>query len=145
VEGLSPPLKCLIETQSAIRNGESVRAGLTRYVQLASARDDYASALRSFLVALDNGQPWRGFFSEQSAQRRALVEVLASGLSGQPISSQLEALRAEIEKACDAEIREHLELLPLKMLVPLLLFQFPAFLLLMFGPLLRHLLEEINK
>ena len=145
MEGLAPPLKCSIEVQAAIRNGESVRAGVLRYVQAAHARDDFAVALRSFLVAVDRGHCWRSCLEGQSPQRRALVEIVACGLAGQAVASQLDALRTEIERACDAEIREHLEMLPIKMLAPLLLFQFPAFLLLMFGPLLRHLLQEINR
>lgn len=145
MEGLAPPLKCLIEVQAAIRNGEAIRAGLARYVQMSSANDSFASAMRSFLIAWERGQPWRHVLEGQSAHRRALLEVFACGLSGQSIASQLDSLRAEISKACDAEIREHLEMLPLKMLAPLLLFQFPAFLLLMFGPLLRHLIQEINR
>lgn len=145
MEGLAPPLKCLIEVQAAIRNGEAIRAGLARYVQIAAANDSFASSVRSFLIAWERGQSWRHVLEGQSAQRRALLEVFAFGLSGQSVSSQLDALREEITKACDAEIKEHLEMLPLKMLAPLLLFQFPAFLLLMFGPLLRHLVQELNR
>lgn len=145
MEGLAPPLKCVLELQAAIRNGESVRAGVMRYVQSASVRDDFAACLRSMLVSWERGREWRSTFDGQSPQRHALAEIVASGLSGQSVASQLDAIRAEIERACDGEIREHLELLPLKMLAPLLLFQFPAFLLLMFGPLLRHLVEELNR
>ncbi|MES2963437.1 MAG: hypothetical protein V4760_06070 [Bdellovibrionota bacterium] len=145
MEGLAPPLKCLLEVQAAIRNGEAIRAGLTRYAQLSSARDEFASVVRSFLFAWERSQPWRHLLEGQSAHRRALLEVFACGLAGQSVASQLDALRIEIEKACDAEIGAYLEMLPLKMLAPLLLFQFPAFLLLMFGPLLRHLIQEINR
>lgn len=145
MEGLAPPLKCVIEVQSAIKNGESTRAGLDRYAKVAPARDDFAAAVRRLLVARERGSEWRRALEGQNPHRRALLEVLACGLAGQSIASQLEALRCEIVRACEADVREQLEMLPIKMLAPLLLFQFPAFLLLMFGPLLRHLIEEINR
>ena len=146
MEGLAPPLKCLIQIQSSIANGESVRSAIARYLQIVSIDDPFAIVIREFMFAWERGQDWRVTLrTVQSAHRRALIEVLACGLAGQSISAHLESLRTEVCAACDLEIREHLEMLPLKMLVPLLLFQFPAFLLLMFGPLLRHLVEELGR
>lgn len=157
MEGLAPPLKCLIHVQSGVQNGESVRSSLTRYLhggdvlfdgssRALEIDDAFGHVLRRFLFAWEQGHDWRSLLNEAgSHQRRALLEVLACGLAGQSISAHLESLRDEITNACDLEIREHLELLPLKMLAPLLLFQFPAFLLLIFGPLLRHLVEELNR
>lgn len=146
MEGLSPPLKCLIEMQSSIQNGETARVGLRRYVQSAAPKDSFARDVRSFLFAWEQQQDWRACIGKAaSPQRRALLEVAACGLAGQSIAAQLEDLRGEIASACELEIQAHLEMLPLKMLIPLLLFQFPAFLLLLFGPLLRHLIEELNK
>lgn len=146
MEGLAPPLKCLIQIQSSIANGESVRAAIARYLQIVSVHDPFSLDVRQFLFAWEQGRDWRAMLRNvESPHRRALIEVLACGLSGQSISAHLESLRAEITAACDLEIKEHLEMLPLKMLAPLLLFQFPAFLLLLFGPLLRHLVEELSR
>jgi hypothetical protein len=146
MEGLAPSLQCLIEIQSAIQNGESTRSGLNRYLAVTSAREEYPAVVRRFLFAWDHGQDWRSIIAEnRSPHRRTVLELAAAGLAGQSILAQLEELRTEILAACDLEIRTHLELLPLKMLVPLLLFQFPAFLILLFGPLLRNLIEELNR
>lgn len=146
VEGLSPSLKCLIEMQSALQNGETVRAGLRQYLSERDPKDLFAKQVGAFLFAWDQGQDWRAAIrSVREAHRRTLLEVAASGLSGQSILPHLESLKAEIVDAAELEIESHLEMLPLKMLVPLLLFQFPAFLLLLFGPLLRHLIEELNR
>lgn len=146
MEGLAPPLKCLIQIQSSIANGESVRSSIARYLQIVLVDDPFAMTVRQFMFAWEQGHDWRAMLRNvESAHRRALIEVLACGLSGQSISAHLESLRTEMCAACDLEIREHLEMLPLKMLAPLLLFQFPAFLLLLFGPLLRHLVEELNR
>lgn len=146
MEGLSPPLKCLIEVQTALRNGEVVRVGLTRYLESTRAQDEFAANLRRFLFAWEQGQNWRAAIAGvRSPHRRALLDLIATALSGQPIQAHLDELRVELVQATEVEISRHLELLPIKMLVPLLLFQFPAFLLLLFGPLLSRLLEEISK
>jgi hypothetical protein len=47
MEGLAPPLQCLIEIQSALQNGESVRSGLLRYIQ--SEPEGFALDVRRFL------------------------------------------------------------------------------------------------
>lgn len=146
MEGLAPPLKCLIHIQASLQNGEAVRSSLARYLAKLEAADPFGHVLRRFLFAWEQGHDWRLLLrSVSSSHRRALIEVLASGLSGQSISSSLQGLREEMTGACELEIKDHLEMLPLKMLAPLLLFQFPAFLLLLFGPLLRHLIQELNR
>lgn len=146
MEGLSPSLKCLIEMQSALQNGETVRSGLKRYLSNANSKDRFARQTRAFLFAWEQGQDWRAVIrSIKEIHRRTLLEIAASGLAGQSILPHLESLRSEMVDAAELEIEAHLEMLPLKMLVPLLLFQFPAFLLLLFGPLLRHLIQELNQ
>ncbi len=146
MEGLNPPLKCLIEMQAAVQNGETVRFGVSRYLQTAQPNDDFAFTLRRFLFSWDQGQNWRAVVSDvKSPHRRALLEIIGTALLGQPVHSHLEELRIELIRVTEAEILQHLEMLPLKMLMPLLLFQFPAFLVLLFGPLLTKLLTEINK
>lgn len=146
MEGLSPPLKCLIEVQTALRNGEAVRVGIARYLESARASDEFAPDLRRFLFAWEQGQNWRLVVSGvKSPHRRALFDLLATALSGQPILTHLDELRIELIHATEAELNRHLELLPIKMLIPLLVLQFPAFLILLFGPLLSRLIEEMSK
>ena len=146
MEGLAPPLKCLIEMQSSLQNGEVIRIGLRRYLASAPAKDDFASIIRRFVFAWDQGQDWRAIILQVSSpQRRALMDLIALSFAGQPIMGHLDELRIEIVAACDLEIRAQLDMLPLKMLIPLLIFQFPAFLLLLFGPLLGHLIQELNR
>lgn len=146
VEGIAPTLKCLIEIQTSMQNGNSVRVAALDYLDKQETRDDCAQDLRAFLFALEQGRDGQSVLSMmRSPQRRALFSVLACGFKGQAISQQLTELQAEIVSACEGELKHHLEVLPIKMLMPLLLLQFPAFLLLIFGPLLRHLLEELSR
>jgi hypothetical protein len=148
MEGLAPTLQCLIEIQSALQNGESLRAGLNRYTQVQTQPQAYAFAqsLKHFLFAWDQGQDWRAhIIKAPTPHRRALMEIIAFGLNGQAILPQLAELQSEVELACELDIKRFLDLLPLQMLIPLLFFQFPAFLILLFGPLLSHFLMEVSR
>ncbi len=144
MEDLNPALKCLIEMQAALQNGESVRAGLIRFVQ--SGDGEFARNVRRFLFDREQGRDWRPAVSAiRSPVRRALLELAACGLEGQTIQSHLTELKAEIQNSCEGEIRQHVDMLPLRMLFPLLLFLFPSYLLLLFGPLVTHFLREIAR
>lgn len=71
VEDISPTLKCLIEMQSSLQNGEPVRAGLVRFVQSGSG--EFSNEVRRFLFDWDQGRDWRPSVSKiRSANRRAL-------------------------------------------------------------------------
>jgi hypothetical protein len=123
-----------------------VRVGVARYLTSVSLRDEFGADLRRFVFSWDQGGDWRSHVVRiGSPQRRALVDLIATALSGQPILAHLEELKLELVNAIDLEIRGHIELLPIKMLIPLLMLQFPAFLILLFGPLLGRLLQELNR
>jgi hypothetical protein len=146
MEGLAPPLKCLIEIQAALQNGEPIRKGLARYLASVSIDEEFAGDVRQFLFAWEQGRDWKTVITKiKSPHRRVLLDLSANALAGQPILAHLDELKSEIVAAADSEIRTHLELLPIKMLIPLLLLQFPAFILLLFGPLLSHLIQEMNR
>ncbi len=147
MEGLAPGLKCLVEIQSAIRNGETVRAGVGYYLHKSHPHDEYAQQLRALLFAWDQEHSdWRSVLhAVKGPHRRALAELICAGLAGQSILSQLTELREELVRASEMDLKAYIDLLPIKMLVPLLLFQFPAFLILLFGPLLSKFIQELSR
>jgi hypothetical protein len=142
MEGLAPPLECLIAVRSSLQNGESVRTGMFRFMQ--TSKCEFATQIRQFIFDFDRGLDWRARLTQmKSPYRRSLVEICALGLAGEPILTAIDELMAEVQLACDSEIKERLDLLPLQMLFPLLLFLFPAYLLLLFGPLVSSFLKEM--
>ena len=56
----------------------------------------------------------------------------------------LKDLEKEIMEVCKEDLEKHLEKLPYICLIPLMLFQFPAFLLLLIGPLVLNLLHILQ-
>lgn len=144
VDDIAPPLACAIEMQHALLNGEPARAGVTRY--LAEADGDFPRQMRRALFVWDQGGDWMVEAAKMSSPyRRAVCDSLMRGLAGHSIQSRLEELRKEIELSCELELQKHVESLPLRALLPLLLLEFPAFLLLLFGPLLARLIREMSR
>lgn len=144
MENLAPPMICILELQSAFANGESIRTGFLKYI--GQTRDEFSDLSKKFLFAWDRGQNWGKLIQEEpSSYRRSLLELIAAGLSGQSIQNQMKEVQIEVERGMELEIKRHIEMLPLKMMIPLLLFQFPAFLILLFGPILNQLLRELAK
>jgi hypothetical protein len=139
MEGLAPPLELLIVVKSALECGESVRTGIKKF--LTSNQSEFAQIVSRWLFAMDqNAKPQDIVKSLSSSHRQALLRVLEQGLRGQTIMGLLVELEKEINDACAREIEQFIALLPIKLLVPLLLFQFPAYLILLLGPLIKQFL-----
>ena len=72
-----------------------------------------------------------------------LRDLLVRGQSGEPILESLRELQLELIQQLEFEIDRQSALLPLKALIPLLLFQFPALLIMALGPLLASLYKFV--
>lgn len=79
-----------------------------------------------------------------SLYRRSLLQILERGLRGEAVYSVLLQLETELVEACQEEISNKVARLPFILLIPLLLFQFPAFLMLLFGPLLQNFFHSLG-
>lgn len=80
-----------------------------------------------------------------TSYRRSLMSILLDGHRGRPILPRLLELRLEVERQLELDAKAHIEALPIKLLAPLLLLMFPAFLILLLGPILKQLLEVLER
>lgn len=80
---------------------------------------------------------------ELSRFRENMFQLLESGKRGAPILRDWRKLRQEIEMQIEVDLKGHIDALPFKMLIPLLLLMFPAFLILLFGPITQSLLSVL--
>jgi hypothetical protein len=144
-------MECLMPTcLSAIReirwqmeNGNSVRESIKAFT--GQVHNEFADELRSWLQLRQSGETSHmSSTAFQSPQRRALISLLDRGLQGQPILESLKALEEEVLRAAMSELDGHIARLPFLSMIPLFLFQFPAYLLLLLGPLLSDLLKNLG-
>ena len=137
---LAPPLKAVLEIRLQMENGISIAQSIKNYAQRYPA-DEFAKDLNLWLFARETGKK---FEKKPGFYRAALLEILDRGLKGDPIMEYLKDLEKEILEVCKEEMEKHLEKLPYICLIPLMLFQFPAFLLLLIGPLVLNLLNILQ-
>lgn len=137
MESLAPPFKCLLEVRWNLENGHSVRSALHLY--LRKVEDKFSLKVADWLILRDQGRPHHELQRHfRTLHQRALIEVLHQGLSGLPILNRIHELESEMQKASEDQIQRHLARLPFIALIPVILIQFPAFLWVLFTPLLHQ-------
>jgi hypothetical protein len=142
MEDLTPPLLGAIrEMGLRISSGHSMKESLRLYLE--SANSEFAQRLREWWVLREQGrlQQAPAFVSHY---QRAFILLLERGLQGQPTLEHLQALEDEVTSAAQAELELHVATLPFKVLLPLLFFQFPAYLVVLLGPILRDLNAQMG-
>jgi hypothetical protein len=137
MEDLTPPLLAAVrDVRWRISSGRSMNESVALYLE--SSPSAFASTLREWWALKNQGRPPNST-SFTSHLQKAFVNLIERGCAGQPTLEHLTALEAEVEAAATAELELFLTTLPFKVLLPLLAFQFPAYLVLLLGPLLREL------
>ena len=139
---LAPPLRALLQIQLKLQSGISLREALHEY---SAENQDclMAKDLEDWLFQISAGQK-PDLKPFELPYRKLLIEVLARGMEGEPILKSLETLEEDMIEACRVDMENQLQKLPLKTMIPLLFLQLPAFLILVFGPLLFKLINELS-
>lgn len=139
MEYLAPSLEFLRKLQAEMKSGKALSLILPEL--LSHQHTDFHKRMRQWWFHYQNGHRRPEFSTHY---QRALVTIIESGLSGAPIFEHLEELEEEVAEELKRQIDAHLESLPFKLLLPLVLLFFPAFIILLFGPLLNQFLLEVG-
>ena len=144
MEGLAPPLKMVLELRLDMENGHSVREALYRFLKQSPA-----NKFKSFLefwtaVREKNGVKGLQEHPGWTSWRQVVLEVIERGLQGNPILEELKQLELDLIAASESQVEYELRALPIVSLIPVLLFQFPAYLLLLLGPWVQQLLGNLQ-
>ena len=140
MEHIAPSLKYLNELIFEIENGISVKDCL---IKINSKGLEFSKTVNKYLFCRQNEMNEPSFEAINSYQK-TLLELIFSGILGAPILKSLKILRNEMVDRAKDDIEEHLAKIPFKLMIPLLLFQFPAYLILLFVPILKKFIEGLN-
>lgn len=141
MENLAPPLELLMDVRFGLEKGQSLRKTLLQYIE-AQPHDPWRQQLHLWIQLLEMGRHSGEVTLKMTFMRRQCLETLEMGLRGEPIYQQICNLEEEVFQATQLEIEEFVAILPMKSLIPLLFFQFPAFLALLIGPFLFSFLSQ---
>lgn len=140
MEKLAPTLEWVMQLRAQIESGQSVLTATQK--SLLVNVDEVSMSVRALLKNLEVGLgPQNSSLQDLNPYRRALLELIRRGLRGEPILPQLRDLEKEVIFASEVELEQFMATLPIKMILSVLLFQFPAFLLLMLAPLVTQFLK----
>lgn len=143
MDHVAPPLQLVAHIKRSIEVGQSPRSGILAFVQ--AERSAFAKEVATWVSLLDQGLDTQLILQRQKSRyRRGVLELAERGLRGESIYTYLCQIEQEIIEACEDEISRKLSKLPFLLLGPLLLMQFPAFLLLLFGPLLENFFHSLG-
>lgn len=141
MENLAPPLELLMEVRFGMEKGQPLKKTIQHYID-ARPEDPWRQQLALWIKLLEMGRASLEVTEKLTPIRRQCLEILERGLRGESIYPQVCELEDEVFEATKLEMEEFVALLPMKSLVPLLFFQFPAFLALLLGPFLLSFLSQ---
>jgi len=121
--------------------GKSFRSSLQAFCRRYS-RTRTALALLGWLVQKDIKAHQTD--NELNADLKPFESLFSLGLEGHAVFELLGTLRSELSSNLDALLQEELQESPYWQLLPLLLFQFPAIFLLLFGPIVDELVRHLS-
>lgn len=138
MEDISPTLHLSLIVRTALENGHSVRTGVRQFLSLS--HDPFVEVVSKWLLFVDQEQSPNALLENLHPYRRALLLLLDKGLKGLPVLTHLIVLEEEIIQSCELEMETQIQKLPLLIMLPLFLLMFPAYLILLFGPIIQSLL-----
>jgi hypothetical protein len=141
MENLAPPLELIMELRFQIEKGQSVKRSLLAYIE-QDPMEPWRQSLLIWVKQVENNRLYQPIHNSHSLQRRHCLSIIARGLKGESIYPQLCSLEEELYRAASLELDEHIATLPIKSLIPLLFFQFPALILMIIGPLLSSFFQH---
>jgi hypothetical protein len=135
----------IIEVRFGLEKGQALKKTLQNYADDCFSTDkeslNWRQFIQKWLRNLELGQSTVEIKKKLNPVRQQIVDVLEMGLRGESIYPQICALEDELFEATKLEIEEHTAVLAIKSLIPLLMFQFPAFLMLLIGPFVAQFLD----
>jgi hypothetical protein len=141
VENLAPPLEFLMDMRFGLEKGQSLKKTLQLFIENQN-ENIWGQQIAIWMKFLEIGRPTSEVVIKMTPTRRQCLELIELGLKGEPIYQQVCLLEEEIFELTKLEIEEFVATLPIKSLIPLLFFQFPAFLALLIGPFLASFLAQ---
>lgn len=136
MESVEPLIEFILHLRKGLEKGQSLQKMIEIFLQTAT-KSHFKWELMRVYASLSQGQSLQPLLeTTQSRLRRQLWILIQRSREGEPILPFIVALESEALLAFEDCTTNHLQKLPFLMMIPLLFFMFPAFGLLILGPIL---------
>jgi hypothetical protein len=137
MENISPQLSLILAVKFGFQNGLSLRQSLIIYFN-KDLDFQWKSFIQTWLKTVELKQP-PPVYKRPDHLTSILMETLNKGLNHQPILEMLDQLEEEVIARDQIYLQRQIAILPIKSLIPLLLLQVPALIIMVFVPLIDKL------
>ncbi|MCB9072432.1 MAG: hypothetical protein H6623_02330 [Bdellovibrionaceae bacterium] len=143
MDNLAAPYVFVVELRQGLQAGRTLTATVRSFIT-ARPQDSFCVLLCEWHMAQQQGKKISRNHKLLNVYRSSLLDLMDMSLQGIGIIEALQALEKEFERLCLYDLDRHNDKLPFKLMIPLLLLQFPAVLLLILGPLIKQFLLEVG-
>jgi hypothetical protein len=143
MEHLAPPYQFTLDLLYEIESGGTARSAVKKYTD--HFQNDFCFILKHWQRRLEFGELIVQEPHFQSSYQKAIWDLLMLSQQGVSLLIPVKELEKELRFVCEEQLEQHLSTLPYKLMVPLLFLQFPALLLILLGPLLAQLMNEVAR
>ncbi len=147
MEDIAPPLKFILCLRLNMENGQSVATSVRLFCE-EFPENPFSVLLEHWHLIRNSSisSPHKPVtaLKEWTSWRQIVLDMLHLGLQGHPILEEVKKMETELLQACNEQIEKELQTLPFVAMIPIMLCQFPAYLILLFGPWLQGLLKQLT-
>lgn len=141
---IAPILEFIFILKKGLEKGHPASKVIETFLQSADSSDFKIELIRVHACLAQNKPLQQLLAQSRSRLRRQLWLLIERSQRGEPILPFLQALESETLLAFEDAMTRQIQKLPFLMMLPLLLFQFPAFGLLILGPILDILFHSLK-
>ena len=136
---LDPNLQFLAHLRLSIARGESLKATINDYCRFS--RNKMGQHLSNLLISHHQNKPRYDLFDTVSEERALVMDLVWRGLKGESIVTYLPELESELELRAYERLDAFLKKLPIKVLLVVVFFHFPALLIVSLLPIMNIIME----
>ena len=136
---LDPNLQLLAHIRLSIVRGISLKAAIQEFCRQHKAKISYD--LTSLLISHQQNKAQYDLFDTVSDERSLVLDVIWRGLRGESIIQYLPQLESELETRAYNKLDAFFKILPIKVLLVVVFFHFPALLIISLLPIMNQILE----
>ncbi len=137
-------IELILTVKYSVELGQSIREGVRNFLR-STSENKFRELVILWLASYEAGVPTQKMIEKISnTTHRHLIMILERGLAGEPIMNFLIQLEKETYEQSQIEIDKFLLTLPIKALLPLVLFVFPSVMILILGPILVNLAQALR-
>jgi hypothetical protein len=141
VIGLDSNLNFLVQFRHSITRGEGMKAFLIRFA--SENHGPLSHQIAALLIAYQQRKENYDNINE-SLERKLVLDLAWRCLKGEPVGHYLYDLERELEISLENKLELFIKALPIKVLLAVIFFQFPALIILAMLPVFHQILEVVK-